>query len=636
MAQNLIKNSEIALDLDFRWLPLPCTRGYLRSHKYADYAIKCIERSRDAFLGLLATISLGILLFKRFTPKPDMSSPWIDYLCAHKGLDCAWVEDLARTFVGDFSPQILRQGTFIDVKQFSSFEILREFLKVNIPIWYCWGPTGNKLQPTHWAIIDIHMPPTTHFNEILTYYTKPISTYAHPCHSLVPHWSSQQLLNESWQEFFNRLEIRLQLVRSIEDEASREARLNRERYTLLPFDPDSAHLFGIKVFAWLKFKDGRRVRTQLNGGELRWRWEMYSATSRRYNSFDDEWDLCSEFDEDYDNQASSPHNGDSDNEASFKPVSFEEDFINTQEDYEIALGTFNEVLRSENDIYVPQDISIICYNRYGLKQDPEGQDNSVQVDITKMPIGAALCVLTERGCLINHNLDRYFQAFVLYVLQDIPLPALVSNFSLDGLNKELIINVWDPSTFITCKKTSKGIIYVLSGSHKLKSSRKWFIATYDPLQAFRWSRFQHTTGLLNILGQTLHEGSPSYIIYEKKALNTDIEDLVLDYPYPAYKFLDHIPTRTEYISYLYRRQQFLRSPRGPLALYEGGIIWRLARETLQEDEAVALPEHDESVFSYDKQVLFSITQSEEYATSRLTDKEIDIVCGVYSVNEGGV
>ncbi|KIJ27228.1 hypothetical protein M422DRAFT_271597 [Sphaerobolus stellatus SS14] len=358
IVKKLIKHSGVHLELDFNWLPLPSTRGYLHPHRFYEKAIKCIYRSRDAFLGLLATISLGAVLFERSTSVPDMSSPWINYLASHEGIDRVWVEDLARTFVGDFSNKISRLGTFIEVGKFSSFEVLRELLKVNVPIWFHWCKVGRAPPRTGWDIIDKHAPPTTVVDEIIRNYSRLRTSFAQSHHSHVPTTLSRQV-NETFTQFFDRQHSRHAFIEKNEDEETKTRRLARERLAMAYLDEPNVSMIpgsGTKVYAWIKFISGSRIRTLLNGGELKWRWKMYTPAAKRYNSHDDEWDLCSEFDDDYRYQKDSVHGQlDMDDEISDFEEPFEEDFnpLMVQEDYELALEYFGNMLQSLRSTAIP-------------------------------------------------------------------------------------------------------------------------------------------------------------------------------------------------------------------------------------------------------------------------------------------
>ncbi|KIJ24138.1 hypothetical protein M422DRAFT_56528 [Sphaerobolus stellatus SS14] len=122
---------------------------------------------------------MGALLFEMKFDGTIMRD-WISYLAAYDGIDWVWVEELAATFVGDFSKENFRLGVFIDVKTFPCHELLCEMLQVHIPIWYAWCPVGCVPPHTHWTMIDDHTPASTDMATILTYYTKPTSFIAHP------------------------------------------------------------------------------------------------------------------------------------------------------------------------------------------------------------------------------------------------------------------------------------------------------------------------------------------------------------------------------------------------------------------------------------------------------------------------
>ncbi|KIJ52205.1 hypothetical protein M422DRAFT_118633, partial [Sphaerobolus stellatus SS14] len=52
---------------------------------------------------------------------------------------------------------------------------------------------------------------------------------------------------------------------------------------------------------------------------------------------------------------------------------------------------------------------------------------------------------------------------------------------------------------------------------------------------------------------------------------------------------DYHPVRTDYQAYVHLRNRFLRSPRGRLALLSGGILWRLAIDTIGYDAVLGFP-----------------------------------------------
>ncbi|KIJ25864.1 hypothetical protein M422DRAFT_55772 [Sphaerobolus stellatus SS14] len=365
IANALMKEAKIAFDLNFDFLPLPSSRGYLQTHKSEENAVKCIYWSRDTFLGLLAIISLGVLLFERKTLLPDMDSPWIEYL------------------VKKLTGNVRRLRTFIDVNGFSSFKLLRELLKADVPVWFSWGAVSCKPCRTCWAIVDDWIPPTTDLGQILSYYTPPMSSVVQPAHTPVPDWSLRQHIGEHWRHFFKRVQLRHALIQNSESFEEKVARLQREEKALTTHYLATAGLFGVKVYAWIKFPGGSRVRTLLNRGELLWRWDMYSEQERHYNAHDNEWDWCSEFGDSGLDSIEDFSYLDDDEMSTYEPLNMEQE-VDTQGDYEMALGTINISLIPNQYNFEKQNFLNICYTHYGLQSTPSNAP--LEVDIESLPI----------------------------------------------------------------------------------------------------------------------------------------------------------------------------------------------------------------------------------------------------------
>jgi hypothetical protein len=99
----------------------------------------------------------------------------------------------------------------------------------------------------------------------------------------------------------------------------------------------------------------------------------------------------------------------------------------------------------------------------------------------------------------------------------------------------------------------------------------------------------------------------------------------------GYCQMDYKPTPVDYMAYERARDDFLRGPRGRVALMKGGIVWRLAMQTLHEDVVIAGP--SESV--YGSGTCFSDNDSgKHWWDDDLTVEEMDLICGVYKVFTG--
>ncbi|KAJ7073081.1 hypothetical protein C8F01DRAFT_972340, partial [Mycena amicta] len=89
------------------------------------------------------------------------------------------------------------------------------------------------------------------------------------------------------------------------------------------------------------------------------------------------------------------------------------------------------------------------------------------------------------------------------------------------------------------------------------------------------------------------------------------------------------PTQLDYKVYVDRRNKFLNSSRGVLALYAGGIVARIARLVIDQ------PGHELISDDVDHQIadvqVRDPTSGGTLYYHRLTREEEDLICGVYSV-----
>ena len=89
------------------------------------------------------------------------------------------------------------------------------------------------------------------------------------------------------------------------------------------------------------------------------------------------------------------------------------------------------------------------------------------------------------------------------------------------------------------------------------------------------------------------------------------------------------PSKLDYDAYVSLRNRFLRSPRGVLALYAGGIIGRIARLVIEHPDNEIMGDDVDSHHA-DAKVDDPTTDRALYY-NRLTLEEEDLICGVYSI-----
>jgi hypothetical protein len=93
------------------------------------------------------------------------------------------------------------------------------------------------------------------------------------------------------------------------------------------------------------------------------------------------------------------------------------------------------------------------------------------------------------------------------------------------------------------------------------------------------------------------------------------------------------PTFVDFGVYVQRRDAFLRSPRGRAALFYGGIVGRLARLAIPDFADIACLDPSEDILKTGAHVL-SGNREEALWHEALTPDEINLICGVYSVETG--
>ncbi|KAF8185393.1 hypothetical protein BJ912DRAFT_852706 [Pholiota molesta] len=107
-------------------------------------------------------------------------------------------------------------------------------------------------------------------------------------------------------------------------------------------------------------------------------------------------------------------------------------------------------------------------------------------------------------------------------------------------------------------------------------------------------------------------------------------NLVEDRDPPSYRYSTHIFTPQDFDTSMLRCQAVLSQPQGRAALLKGGIIWRIAKQFLSSDGVLDGP----SVEVTSHRVGYSHasgTPKVQYCDDDLTENEIGIICGTYSL-----
>ena len=86
----------------------------------------------------------------------------------------------------------------------------------------------------------------------------------------------------------------------------------------------------------------------------------------------------------------------------------------------------------------------------------------------------------------------------------------------------------------------------------------------------------------------------------------------------------------DFVAYERVRERFFQHPHARAALLEGGIIWRLAMEHLDSQDALRGPSDSANDFGDS----ISLPNGTELVDDSLTDDERDLICGTYIIYTG--
>jgi hypothetical protein len=311
--------------------PEPSDFGYYSAHSTEKKARSALSESQDAFVILFAYVSFCIAICRSSTDPLSVSSlsltstkpRWLQQLSARSsGIHPQYLQLLTDSPISDFTTTPQRLGTIINVSQCPWIQLVPRMLVTNVPIWLYWGIPPVFVQPLdHNALIfaprshpQTRAPPLPVITPSQTVGLPTPSQSASVQSASVPvrsaHGGSGQLPGETWKDFMIRQNSRRKNKLSKESDVQRQAREGRENTAAKKSCPGKK---GPTVFIW-EIEDGVWTRTVLTRGEVEDYWGNYRSTQKIYNSIDNCWDLCYEFDAGNMGQIDEYDSNDSDND----------------------------------------------------------------------------------------------------------------------------------------------------------------------------------------------------------------------------------------------------------------------------------------------------------------------------------
>jgi hypothetical protein len=183
---------------------------------------------------------------------------------------------------------------------------------------------------------------------------------------------------------------------------------------------------------------------------------------------------------------------------------------------------------------------------------------------------------------------------------------------------------------ITIREFQGGALCLLQSSPRIPLTADWYIAV-EPMTGLECIRHALGPSLIDVAQFLLDEGipfrtlTPSSESPRRTPSPTPSRQLLGSRPY-QYKF-----DIADFATYETIRESFLKDqPQGRRALCYGGIVGRLARETLPDSAALAGP----SDSALQGEQGFFQDGGDFFVDDQLSDRELDLICGTYDVGTG--
>ena len=456
-----------------------------------------------------------------------------------------------------------------------------------------------------------------------------------------PDQFSDQRRGETMEQFFERRAARQAKMENKEGTVAKQARLDRELVAQLQRCPGLRS--SARVFMWEEV-DGFFMRTHVIKAAVEDHWGDYTPSQRRYNSFFNEWDLAIQFDPgvvaDGDNDDGSDH----DDFYGVRPttpldppppystslpppnVVFTDDLATT---YAIRDGQYINEVSDTNDTESVDTQDAILYHRYGFNWDGV----STYAPRAAVPDwNSTQKTLTDNRNMLNASMRVAVAHFVDYIVHNERVPAVFSD--LDGQNPTPLRQDFNQRLSVKPKRFNNSIYYFIQFEPPSLTDPTWDLVVEDPLTALECYRRHLGQSVIDIATGFLLAGKPfSTRIQSDRAHPAVVHPRRHGKPVGlGWREKGYAGNTTDYAAYEALRTEFLTQPRARCACLKGGIVWRLARHSIELGVASAGPSDD--VFDYGSCIV-SDSGGLELWDDELSDDELNLICGVYMVKTQG-
>jgi len=621
--------------------PLPCLHppppsdlGYHLEYRNVRDARTQINLARDWFVMWMGLLSFIVAMTYN---EETLADPplWVELL-AKDGFPQVWLSGVLASTICNFSPNNPRTGIFLD--PFRKYKYTRQpdmefFFAYNVPVWYPWtSPYANeaRFDPK----IARLAPPPELLQAATSWITQPPSEMSANATNPPNLPDTKQKPTPPWKEFFAARARRHAERELTEDPLHRQKRLQREKNPAMK---------KAKVFTWVYNEDDppqlvrQKVSQKYNEDTIL----GYGIRQRIYDPWENEWDLCEEFgdddsDDDWDDGDSPDYAIKLAVGAPGKLPIYVGPPYNSPDEADTVVDAYlerNEFDRSASPL-LPDD------------DDSNDKTNTDVVELLACRYGFTPPLLDR--CSGPQDCQKW-QRYMRTLGVDVPSNSHLSSIEISMLHFISALsggvrpeqNEWD-----LCDRNQQALVLnplfpisrpapdLFVFASPPSTSCNWILGltnATDALYTLRMINKEKVT-IYGVARLLIEQGIKFRTLVSLPAVSPSIsiQDAARMVPIrlSGYKFAPH-----DYAAYLHERTAILAQPQGRAALLQGGIVWRLAKESLGLDATLQGPSSAVTVH----QIGYATDELESgYALwdDELSETVTRLICGVYHCYTG--
>ncbi|KAF4623614.1 hypothetical protein D9613_001483 [Agrocybe pediades] len=571
---------------------LPSIFGYKRFFKTEQEALQSIKRSREWFALWIGAFCYVVFAMEAKNKLHPHSMSWEDILIS-SGCHPVWIEGILAS--GCLEASAERSGVLLCLER--DRHCIHFFLNNNVPVWYKWND-----QPEYAAY-----GPTNEQRKTILDSPPEIANPKFP-----------------WVDFFAKRELENQRTESLETQEQKQRRLNRLR------QPPQA---SGRVFEWVQDESETWIRQpvakRFNLSTL----EFYDESCIRYDSFRNEFDCCEMF-----------------NVGKDSTECFTEDELRTFECVDKVNESFSNPYETPVDTSMLDDtlppqaasfstvdaleshIQSFCSLQYGFTgplpniHPIQSFDIAAQKNFLKL---LGIEWTEERAEVFNRGSTAAVRTFL-----DLLASKNFSRISKDewdlSLEHRQTMHLNARLKMIRKLVAVDKIYYMFL----LPDNNNWHITTTCASHALMVCRLDCSYNSRDVAMYMVNQGMPFHTMQASKTLSRAPPSTITTALRTPQRDQHHVFTPKDFEVFCARLLVYTRqsSRAARAALKRGGYVWRacnrVAFSIILDGPVVWSTDPDEYILAVDP------TSGIEYVDEKLTEKELELFCGMYNCSTG--